>query len=61
MKLAVTGDAHVSELPTVDLPTAPDIPRDASTIDLLERLTRYCVAYCNGGSKLRKLQSAIFI
>ena len=34
MKLAVTGDA-VSELPMVDLPTAPDITRDASTIDLL--------------------------
>ncbi len=39
--LMVSGDTHLlSELPTVDLPTAADIPRDASTIDLLEMIDK---------------------
>ena len=34
--LMVSGNSHLGELSTADLPTAADIPRDASTIDILE-------------------------
>lgn len=38
--LMVSGDAHLTELSTVDLLTAGDIPGDASTIDLLEMIDK---------------------
>lgn len=39
-----SGDlfTHLSNIPTDDLPTAEDIPRDASTTDLLEMIRKVC-------------------
>ena len=43
--MMIFGDLHVhlSDVPADDLPTAEDIPRDASTIDLLEMISKVCI------------------
>ena len=47
--MMTSGDMRVnlSDLQTDELPLAEDIPRDASTIDLLEMISKVCTCTCS--------------